>query len=411
MKDIETFLARLSTIRLKYEIQEEAEEQFNVFTALYRYHEEVCLHSRFLSVLLSPESSHKQGKRFLELFLELLEIDFNMDNVEVYPKEADKKEYKNIDILIINRISKQAVIIENKIYAPDSNHEDRGQLEGYFNRICREDRIPKENIKIFYLTLDGHDPTPESLGKYKTLENINGRCISYGIEVQHWIQDCIRECYDKPFLRESLLQYLRLIQKMTNNESTEQEQLDIKNLIAESSNNMKSAKLLFDNLGHVRWHTMSEFWEELSNRLADAGYEVTERPSNENIDETAHRPYSGNYKKNNDYGLRFRVKDGLTLYIWNESDCALYWGGDKNGSYISKEYKERIKEYMDENEGWASVSDCSIFWKYFDLNDKEQIRFQNFSNDGTFNLIDSRYRAGIIERLVKEISDFINQII
>jgi hypothetical protein len=205
---IQNFLAKLSVIEYKYRTLEAEKEQFNIFTALHKERDEVKLHSRFISVLLSPASTHRKKDIFLKHFLQIVGIsDFDTSSSSVYPTEYGKSEYHEIDILVRNNT--QAIIIENKIDAGDSNHEDRGQLEGYFNLI-NNDGISKENIRVFYLTLDRHDPSAESLGKYESLENINGATIDYEREIQDWLNLCLKECVNQPFLRESIIQYINL---------------------------------------------------------------------------------------------------------------------------------------------------------------------------------------------------------
>ncbi|MBL1411093.1 PD-(D/E)XK nuclease family protein [Sphingobacterium sp. C459-1T] len=92
-------------------------KEYNIFSVLHREDDETRLHSRFLAFLLDPKESHNIGDMFFKLFLEqVLNIYFDYTNYEV------KKEFQFIDILIHN--DSDAVIIENKIYAGDSNHKD-----------------------------------------------------------------------------------------------------------------------------------------------------------------------------------------------------------------------------------------------------------------------------------------------
>jgi hypothetical protein len=65
--------------------------------------------------------------------------------------------------LLLDKSTKRAVIIENKIYASDSNHENEGQLEKYYRIIIEEEKIPEDNIEVYYLSLDGHEPSTESV--------------------------------------------------------------------------------------------------------------------------------------------------------------------------------------------------------------------------------------------------------
>jgi len=404
------FLSKLSILEYKYRILESNEECFNIFTALHKQKDEVHLHSRFLSVLLSPNGLHNKGDLFLRLFLNVIEIkDFDTNQSEVIPNEFNKSEYKEIDIFIVNRIKKQAIIIENKIDAGDSNHEDKGQLEGYFNLVQQIEKISKDNIKVIYLTLDGHEPTPASLGKYSTLENMNGRTIDYEHEIINWLNLCLKECSKQPFLRESIIQYQNLIQHMTNIPDIK-ECLEIRDLIANSEDNLKSAKLLIDNFKHIKWHTVNDFWKELRISLHNKGFEIICYPNKNDITNTTHfEPYKKDYSCKNNYGIKAKVTEGLIFWIWNGTDYGLYWGISKND--ISEEYKIKLNEYRTKPPIRFETSETSIIWKYFDLTEEENIFFPSFSNSGTFNLIDSKYRNKVIEeKLVHEILVFINEI-
>ncbi|WP_018108587.1 PD-(D/E)XK nuclease family protein [Bacteroides propionicifaciens] len=405
---IQNFLSKLSVIDYKYRVLEEGEERFNIFTALHKVNDEVRLFSRFLSVLLSPQGSHKRKDQFLKLFLETLAIeDFDTKQCEVYPTEQNKSEYKNIDILIINRIRKQAIIVENKIWAGDSNGFESGQLERYYNLIHQEENIPKENIKVFYLSPDKREPSDESLGVYKTLDNMNGATIGYGSEILTWLNLCLKECISTPFLRESILQFIELIEDMTNNNSKIEERLEIKNLIGYSVDNMKSAKLLTDNFKHVKWHTVSEFWNELADALKLKGYEVISQPTDSDISNTTHyEPYKHGYESSNDYGIDFKSTNGLTLYVWNGTgDYWLYWGVKK-----SKDVEEKIISAINISSNLFKHTETDL-WKEFNLEEHENIFFPDFSYEGTFNLIDKDYRTRIItEKLIPEIDNFVSSI-
>ena len=139
---MEYFLKELEIIRKEFKMLSDREEKFNIFTALHKEHDERRLHSRFISVLLQPKGKHGQKELFLDLFLsqfseieDIEKINFNYLKTIVYPKEFDKKENNNIDILIIDETSNNALIIENKIYADDSITSSGGQIERYLNHV------------------------------------------------------------------------------------------------------------------------------------------------------------------------------------------------------------------------------------------------------------------------------------
>lgn len=146
MESINNLLTAIKSVQNKYDLIRD-KNRFNIFKALHKEKDEVRLHSRFISYLLAPDSGHGLGKVFCELFIrEILGIDesqFNLSSYTVLPNESSKSEYKEIDILIINKQAKQAIIIENKINAKDSNREGKnekkdgydGQLERYYNTI------------------------------------------------------------------------------------------------------------------------------------------------------------------------------------------------------------------------------------------------------------------------------------
>lgn len=409
---ITNFLSKLSVLDYKFRLLEKDKEQFNIFTVLHKERDEVRLHSRFLSVLLSPESRHKKHDTFLKLFLKTLSIEnFKIENAKIYPTEFQKSEFNEIDILIINRTSKQAIIIENKIGAGDSNHEDRGQLEGYFELIHNIENIPKENINVFYLTLDGHLPTSESLGKYEILENMNGRTIDYEHEIQNWLTLCLHECISQPFLRESIIQYINLIKQMTNDNTNIQERIEIRSLISISSENMASTKLLVENFKHVKWHTTMDFWDELCFELEKQGFKIDSKPNQENITNTTHyEVYKKSYESSNDYGIRLTTASGTPLFIWNGTgENWIYWGFEKK--FLTTEQSNKINTLLIQNPVFFKINETE-YWKYFNLNKDENIFFPDFSYKGTFDLINENHRKMIIQtKIVPEICSFINDIL
>ena len=87
-------------------------EAFNVFSVLRSEHDEVNLHSRFLAALLNHRQSPGEPRENLADFLHRLDIrNFDQDRATV------DGEWNNIDIVICDGSSMQAVIIEHKIWA------------------------------------------------------------------------------------------------------------------------------------------------------------------------------------------------------------------------------------------------------------------------------------------------------
>lgn len=369
---------------------------------MYKSHNEVKLHSRFIASLLNPYGSHKKGDKFLKLFISLFE-NINYDSFKktiVYPTEINKKEFNNIDILIINRIKKKAIIIENKIYAGDSNNSDGGQLERYFKYIRDNEKISPENITVFYLTLDGHSPSSESLGKFKTLENISGHLISYEEHILKWLNLCLSDVTDKPFIRESINQYIKLLNKMTNNEINIDERKKLKNIIGNSEESLTSTKYLIDNFKHIKWHTIFDFWDELKLELANKGFEII---SSINLESITHLTHHSQNKKEEESGIVFKTNN-IEIYIWHEKSEYLYVGLEKT----KNESINSLMGILNENNKIKENSFC--WWNYIELNDGSNIYLKDFSNPTTFNLIDPKIRKQTIEEIVNIIMDLITEI-
>lgn len=117
--------------------------KFNIFDCLKITRTEIR-HSNFLAWLLNPKETHKLKDIFLKEFINNLIIKFeNNKNFNFYSKQEFKKfdlsnteilrEYKNIDILLIDDTHKFIVIIENKI---DSFQHDN-QLQSYKDFILK----------------------------------------------------------------------------------------------------------------------------------------------------------------------------------------------------------------------------------------------------------------------------------
>jgi hypothetical protein len=114
--------------------------QFNIFEAVGMVRQEIH-HSRFLAFLLNPNASHHLGDVFLKTFLKRLLLE--ADNATVSPIEIDvatltdtevRREWKNIDILLVSPGSKIVCAIENKV---DSG-EHSNQLQRYRQIVQKE---------------------------------------------------------------------------------------------------------------------------------------------------------------------------------------------------------------------------------------------------------------------------------
>ncbi len=248
MRDYKALLKQAGLLYLMYEAGRP--DPFNVFSVLRRESDEVNLHSRFLAALFDHRKSRDAPRENLKDFLEnVVECQFEHDSAEV------DRERDGIDILIVNK-AKQAVAIENKIDAGDQP----GQLQRYHDKL---EKNGYNEIHMLYLTLHGHDPSEESRGALSIDKIIN---ISYKSDLRPWLERCQERACDEPPLRESVAQYLHLIQKMTGTDQGEAYMSELKKLCLEDNNPVLVHDLYWAmieemvSLQHKLWEDIEKGW-------------------------------------------------------------------------------------------------------------------------------------------------------
>jgi len=394
-------LEKIKIIDFKYQVLNR-KEKFNLFTILRKYNDEVNLHSRFINELLNPKGSHDLGDTFLKLFFEAIGYDKYIisDKTEVYCEKyigkinSTKTEGGQIDLLIEN-IGKHHIVIENKIHAEDQ-----------LNQLLRYNNY-KENGVIYYLTLYGTEPSPKSLGTLSVTE-IN--CISYKNEIRNWIQLCIEKTSLNPELRESLVQYLDLINKLIGETSNMEERKEIIELLSKD-NNIFPASIIASNWVHVKWHTEYDFWIDFENTIKSSSqYEIidVQKYSPDNITSVVHKSRN----KNPWYGIMLRILNlnGVDFCIfiergWNDLYYGLLMLDSINSKRINNsdlmfiKLSNRIKGISDwENETWLGAS-------YLE----PKINLEHFNNKNTLMLVDENYRKDYIKNNWKRIEEFIEK--
>lgn len=161
-------------------------------------------HSAIIAGLLDPSGSHGQRDRFLRYFLQKTVSSFADEFCS--EKAMVITEYSTsegrLDILIQDN-NGRAVIVENKIYAADQE----SQLKRY-ESFARK-KYGDKGYRLLYLTLDGCEASDQSGN------GVDYITISYEDTILAWLEACLKTVYDKPFLRESIIQYINLLKQMT----------------------------------------------------------------------------------------------------------------------------------------------------------------------------------------------------
>ena len=359
MENLKYLLKEINILNQRIKDREEHEDTFNLFDLMCNRYDEVNLHSRFLSVLLDPAGSHKMKDSFVRLLIDKLNLpfDYNLSSLEVYPNENDLHEHKEIDILLIDRRRKSAVIIENKIGARDSNHEEEGQIERYYRKITQEEGIPEESTSVIYLSIDRDAPSDESVSTSGLFPDLKDKVISihYGVEILDWLRNCVKESYNKPILRESITQYIKLVENMTNNNTTEEDMKALMQIVGKNDDNIMSAKRLIDNSKHMHWWALFEFWKLLSEKFVDLGFTIRQRIENEIIDDLVHGSAARRNKA--DFNLELTTPDNINFTINADHDNYICVG--VSDADVKSGLKTKAKAFFKANEDILSLENCA----------------------------------------------------
>lgn len=245
---------------------------FNIFSLLRRDDEEVGLHSKFLAELLSPTGSHGIGA-FQQLFInQVLNPAVEGQAWARAPLCSSKyydcytevpiKNFGRIDIVLKNEDT--IIVIENKIHACDQEK----QLQRYYE-ACKNMGYASENIYILYLNKYGDSVSAYGKGN---LKDIDFAQISYKEDIANWLEACVTEAKFYSHIEQTLLQYRRLVGKLTGDtRSAKMKQAHIELLY--QKDNFKLAHELSESFVSFQINLQKKFWQELQEALEQKGYD------------------------------------------------------------------------------------------------------------------------------------------
>ena len=397
----------------------ECVEAFNVFRTLRKESDEVQLHSRFIASLLDPSRDNPLGlgDRPLELFLEQIGSQFHVGpNTRLTPgwRPYDWSEDKEIDILIEDKKEGFAIIVENKIYASDSNHPDRGQLEGYHRYITGKDSDKRDKtymdnqVEVYYLTLDGHKPSTESLGtKEKGYLHVSDKpeprsvkLIQYRNEICRWLNELLslNEVSNRPYVTSAIEQYRNLVSELAGDIELHRKLAHLACQYPEEAWQMMQSSdennLLVQKKKDVFWHGLVDFLNELESALVNVGFEI--EPRTTPLYEAVTNLIFGNSKSDEIY-FRILDKRGFvwTLQSNGHEKGRFFLGIDKETNHIQLDSTLRINE----DNGWFCHIDLTPELYLADM----------LTNKETFEciMIPNR-RAEVIDHYICDINKRIN---
>jgi len=152
-KVISDFLSNKDLIEIAKKYREEMsnppELGFNLFNMISEIYYRENLHSDIIARILDINGSHGEGNKFLFLFIDFLN-EMNSKTTIDKTKFEDAEVFREkgrIDISIISRTSKQAIIVENKINGAVDQHR---QIPRYCEYI---EGIGLKTVSVVYLGL------------------------------------------------------------------------------------------------------------------------------------------------------------------------------------------------------------------------------------------------------------------
>lgn len=353
-------------IQKNNKIKEETGGPFNIFSILNMERLEVQTHSALLYELLNPEGSHSQGNIYLRLFIdEVLEIKgFDFEDVKV-DRERSISSLGRIDLVIENQ--EQLIIIEIKI--------DAGDQENQLKRYNEYGMKSGKEYKIYYLTLFGYEASDYSTGN----ADIDYKCISFEIDILSWINNCIGAAKTPllPVIRETLVQYSKLLEKITN-QLNGGLKMEIKDLLLKE-NNLYIAKQIAKVIPYCKAELEYKFWKELyyryNKQIKELGIEYIDGGFFEDEKSDINDIIKIRQKKNGDVYFEYKLgklnENNLYLGIgcsgYDERIYILMALGTEDEYIPFKSYDKELLTII-EKLGFVNSSDYKYLYIKYDLN-------------------------------------------
>lgn len=360
---------------------------FNVFSAMKVEKKEVTTHSAILFYLLKQSVGFNFENTYFNLFLKALGVPETSMNQKWQVYREKYFNHGRIDFVFES--PNMVIAIEMKVDADDQPQ----QLVRYEN-YCRSRH---KDYRIYYLTLDGKEPSEQSC---EGIDRKRLYLISFEKTIMLWLNACINITEENGYKYSFLHQYLAVVQHLTKEEEVNDKLKDI----LKTRDDVLSAFALFVAAIEKMGDCMMKFYKCLQCELQHRGL-----PSAELDEEAITQYYLG---KANTYPRlicdldEHIFKDGrrMTFSLVVETELKLYFclsflEYDKDGNWSHIPWKSARKkcawlfDKWQENVEKLCIENChshtnSILWAYL-LNSKgEEIDFRNY-NDAALSLIEN----------------------
>lgn len=228
-------LSRIHSILKKYKEQEERSgTNISILKVTGKDHSEVVI-CRLIAFLLNPKEMHKQGSKFLNLFLtEIGEKPAQQDEEFTVATEYQTDGKRRIDIVL--KSNKRFIPFEVKIYATDQKEQCTHYYHFAHKRYNAE--------KVFYLTPDEHKPDESSVGDLKLGSTL--QLITFREHVLQWLEKCESDTAGyTPILIELIRELKIAIRKFCGLEENKEMSEEILKEIMKDDNSLEAAKAIY----------------------------------------------------------------------------------------------------------------------------------------------------------------------
>lgn len=411
-------------------IRQKTGENFNIFLIAGIEHDEVKI-CKIISELINPNGCHGQGDIYLKLFINHVLpyhtfTEGELKNTKVYT-EFVTNENRRIDLAIIT--PNKFIAIEVKIYAVDQYK----QCYDYYLAAKRSRKYPI----VYYLTIDGHEPSKDSKDKLNTGKELF--LVSFSENIINWLKACLshHQTIKISPIREVIQQLLYSMRRLTNKMQDDTFK-EIIGTIGESAESYKAAKAIAENIEIAKYRMMYKLFQSFDEMCSDTfckKYRI-KRGNKDSLVSTKDNyeiclenwfGFNGKHRKNCCPGIGFwcldhndeiiKLKDGIELWFRIEVDECLYACFCFYDTY-EKYYIDLTEEMQNEVKNRFFKPDClynyengtgAIAWEYLNNREFGKIDFKNM-NDSACRLFDiNSYEASIeyfkvqVEEMLKKL--------
>jgi len=363
-------------------------ETFNVFSILKMESRETVSHTPFLAELLNPTGTHLMGNIFLKLFLSIDKIkslektgSLNAENIKVHENKFigpcindDGNESGGfLDIYLVDN-NNRSITIENKI---DEKTEQHKQVVRYVN-------YNKANNIVFYLTPSGKPPSEKSKGTLECGKDFY--LLSYQTDIIDWLKLCLKETGDNIILRQTIRQYIILLQKITHTMDNK-EAIELNNLML---NHFEEASFIAANFEKAKTSITEEIRQQVGKILGEklgTEFNIKFGLNTSNRDS----PIWIKYNSHNDSELFFGV-ESFSPYKQEEMYVGIF-------SFDGKHTEYKKEDFSKEN-----------FWPiYYTLKSEDSADGICLFDGKVLQRInsDTNFRNRLVETIVSQVEKFI----